>query len=103
MSWKGINRIRCGDFNGRIDVEARNKYGMPYIYSGKWHKITLTSFGYTLASSFCYLAKTPGYTPEPIVFTWQRNLTAEIKKQLTPGAIKKREKKERTRTTDSSW
>ena len=77
---------------------------MPYISYGRWQKITSTSFGYTLASNFCYLTKTPGYTPEPTVYKWQRNLTAEIKKQLTPGAIKKRENKERKiRTSDSSW
>ena len=104
MSWKGKCRIRCGDFNARIDVEARNRYGMPYISYGRWQKITPTSVGYRLASNFCYLAKTPGYTPEPTIYKWQRNLTAEIKKQLTPGAIKKREKKERKkRTSDTSW
>ena len=93
MSWKGKYRIRCGDFNARIDVEARNRYGMPYIHSGRWQKITPTSFGYTLASNFCYLTKTPGYTPEPTIYKWQRNLTAAIKKELTPGAIRARERK----------
>ena len=50
-----------------------------------------------MASNFCYLTKTPGFTPEPIVHVWQEKITAEIKKQITPGAIRRREKEECTR------
>ena len=93
-SWKGKIRIRCGDFHTRIDAEGRNGYGMPIIVAGRWQKIKPTDFAYALASNFCYLTKSPGYTPEPIIHSWQRILTKEIKKQLTPAAIKKREKEE---------
>ena len=92
MSWKGKIRVRCGDFHVRNDIETRNKYGMPIIVSGRWEYIKPNYFAYQLASNFCYLTKTPGYTPEPVVSPWQEKLTAEIKKQLTPGAIKKRSK-----------
>ena len=96
-SWKGKMRVRCSDFHVRNDYEARNGYGMPIIVSGRWEKIKPNYFAYQLASNFCYLTKTTGYTPEPIDFSWQKKLTAEIKKQMTPGAIKRREKKECTR------
>ena len=66
--------------------------GFTRIFNGKWRKIKPGHFAYDLASNFCYLTKTPGYTPEPIEFTWQRKLTAEIKRQMTPGAIRAREK-----------
>jgi len=92
-SWKGKMRVRCGDFHSRSDYEATSEYGIRYIATGRWTKIRPNYFAYSLASNFCYLTKTPGYTPEPIVYSWQEKLTAEIKKQLTPGAIQKEKKK----------
>ena len=96
-SWKGKMRVRCSDFHVRNDYEARNGYGMPIIVSDRWEKIKPNYFAYQLASNFCYLTKTPGYTPEPIDFPRQKKLTAGIKKQLTPGAIQKRKEKECSR------
>ena len=84
MTWTGKMRLRCGDFHARHEIDG-------YVYS--WYRITPEAFAYTLASNFCYLTDTPGFTPEPIDFPWQRKITAEIKKQLTPEAIKKREKR----------
>ena len=98
-SWKGKLRVRCSDFNSRIDPEGINGYGMPIIMRGRWSKIKPSSFAYQLASNFCYLTKTPGYTPEPIEYTWQRILTAEIKKQLTPEAVRRREQIDSKRTS----
>ena len=95
-AWTGKIRVRCGDFYQRIDTEGMTNSGFKRIFNGKWVKIKPSQFAYELASNFCYLTKTPGYTPEPIVFTWQRKLTAEIKKQMTPGAIKKREQNDCT-------
>ena len=76
-------------------TEVPTSYG-GYIQRGNWEKIKTTHFAHQLASNFCYLTKTPGYTLDPIVYEWQRKLTAELKKQTTPGAIKRREKKECT-------
>ena len=98
-AWTGKIRVRCGDFHQRIDTEGMTNSGFTRIFNGKWVKIKPSQFAYELASNFCYLTKTPGYTPEPIVFTWQRKITAEIKKQLTPGAIKARERKDKRRKT----
>ena len=89
-SYRGKIRVRCGDFHTRTDIESVGTYGNTYIAVGTWVKIKPSYFAYTLASNFCYLTKTPGYTPEPIVHEWQRKLTAELKKQMTPGAIKRR-------------
>ena len=86
-TWTGKIRLRCGDFHSRIEIA-------PYTY--KWERITPSQFAYTLASNFCYLTRTPGFTPDPIYFPWQRKITAELKKQTTPGAIKRREKKKCT-------
>ena len=81
-SYKAKYRIRCGDFHSRLDAVVPTVYG-GYIQRGNWNKITTKEFGHTLASNFCYLTKTPGYTPEPIVHVWQERITAEIKKQIT--------------------
>ena len=93
-AWKGKIRIRCGDFNTRIDSEGFTRSGIKRIFNGDWERIRPDTYAYTLASNFCYLTSTPGFTPEPIVHQWQRSLTAEIRKQLTPEAIKKRKIKE---------
>lgn len=97
-AWTGKIRVRCGDFHQRIDIEGVTNTGFTRIFNGKWKKIKPSQFAYELASNFCYLTKTPGYTPEPIAFTWQRKLTAEIKRQMTPEAIKRRKEKECTQT-----
>ena len=78
-AWKGKIRIRCGDFHARIDPEGRNGYGMRMIIRGDWEKIKPRDFAYKLASNFCYLTKTPGYTPDPIEHEWQRKLTNVLK------------------------
>ena len=79
-AWKGKVRIRCGDFHQRLEGEVRNGYGMKfYISYDGWEKIKPHHFAYTLASNFCYITKTPGYTPEPVVHEWQEKLTAALK------------------------
>ena len=91
-AWKGKIRVRCGDLHTRIDVEGYTEGGWKRIFNGQWERIKPNYYAYELASNFCYLTNTPGFTPEPIIYEWQRKLTAEIKKQLTPEAIKKRKK-----------
>ena len=78
-AWKGKLRIRCGDFHARIDGEGRNGYGMRIIVPGDWEKIKPREFAYKLASNFCYITKTPGYTPDPVEHEWQRKLTNVLK------------------------
>ena len=89
MTWTGKLRIRCGDFHTQTQVQG-------YFASG-WVRITPDLFAYELASNFCYLTNTPGFTPEPIIYAWQDKITTALKKQLTPGAIKKRREEECTR------
>ncbi|MDA7633943.1 hypothetical protein N8696_00805, partial [bacterium] len=84
-SYTGKLRIRCSDFHTRIEAQVIDIY--TYYSKGPWERITPSLFAYTLASNFCYLTNTPGFTPEPIVHVWQEKITAEIKKQITPGAI----------------
>ena len=81
-TYTGKLRIRCGDFHRRIDSQEINKWGNTYINPGNWQKIKPLEFAYKLASNFCYLTKTPGFTPEPIVHTWQQKITTEIKKEI---------------------
>lgn len=88
-SWTGKYRIRCSDFHSRIDGGAINGYGMRIYVPGPWERIKPGDFGYTLASNFCYLTGTPGYTPEPINYEWQRKITAALGNSgLQPKSIK---------------
>ena len=88
MTWTGKLRIRCGDFHTQTQVQG--------YFAGGWERITPDLFAYELASNFCYLTKTPGFTPEPITYAWQEKITAVLKKQLTPEAIKKSKKSDCT-------
>ena len=79
-AWKGKIRLRCGDFHQKLEGEVRNALGNKfYISYDGWEKIKPHHFAYTLASNFCYITKTPGYTPEPVVYEWQEKLTAALK------------------------
>ena len=95
-SYSGKLRVRCGDFRSRIDPQVRSSYGA-YYPAGNWEKIRPSYVAYITASNFCYLTGSLGYTPEPVEHEWQRKLTAEIKNQLSPKAIKKKKNEECTR------
>ena len=85
-SWRGKYRVRCGDFHLRTEGEVNSTYGT-YIQPGSWKRITRDSFGWTLASNFCYLTGTPGFTPEPEAYDWQVkivNLLQNAKKRPKP-------------------
>ena len=82
-TWTGKLRVRCGDFHAKLQ-SRRNiyYYGMVVGHDyggGYWEKIADDHFAYQLASNFCYLTGTPGYTAEPIEHEWQRKITATIK------------------------
>ena len=78
-SWTGKIRIRCGDFHRQIEVGYVNKYNQNTYYKWPWERIGQNTGSFDLASNFCYLTGTPGYTPEPIVHAWQRKITETIK------------------------
>ena len=82
-TWTGKLRVRCGDFHAKVQPrQTIYYYGAPvgHDYSGGfWEQIDQSQFAYELASNFCYLTGTAGYTPEPIVHDWQRKITATIK------------------------
>ena len=81
-AWIGKVRVRCGDFHAKLQPRRTiYYYGSPvgHDYSGgHWEKIDQSQFAYHLASNFCYLTGSPGYTPEPIDHEWQRKITATI-------------------------
>lgn len=95
-AWIGKVRVRCGDFHAKLQPRRTiYYYGAPvgHDYSGGyWEKIDQSHFSYHLASNFCYLTGSPGYTPEPIVHEWQRKITATI--QAAP------KKKARSKSND---
>ena len=76
--WTGKIRLRCNDFHYRIEIDS---------YNWGWERMQPGDFAYDLASYFCYLTETPGFTPEPMKYTWQKKITEEIEKQLSPEAI----------------
>ena len=80
-TWTGKMEIRCGDFHARGATRYRDGWsGYTYIY-GPWEQMDNRHFGSTLASNFCHLVGSPGYTPEPIQHEWQRKITATIAKE----------------------
>lgn len=78
-TWTGKLEIRCGDFHYRGANRNPDGFGGYEYWYGPWEKIDSSIFPYTLASNFCHLTGSPGFTPEPIVHDWQRKLTATIK------------------------
>ena len=85
-SWRGKFRVRCGDFHNRTEAEINGPYGA-YFNPTSWRRITRDSFGWTLASNFCYLTGIPGFTPEPEAYDWQVkivNLLQNAKKRPKP-------------------
>ena len=85
-SWRGKFRVRCGDFHNRTEAEVILNIGTRYVPT-PWQRITNDSFGWTLASNFCYLTGTPGFTPEPEAYDWQVkivNLLQNAKKRPKP-------------------
>jgi hypothetical protein len=78
-TWTGKVRVRCGDFHARTEAGAVNGYGMRIYVPGPWERIDKTQFAYVLASNFCYLTGSPGYTAEPVNSSWQRKITEALK------------------------
>jgi hypothetical protein len=74
-SWWGKYEIRCSDYHARLAAGYASGFGGNYYPWGGWEKMDSDFFGAKLASNFCYLTGTPGYTPEPIEHHWQAKIT----------------------------
>ena len=89
-SYRGKIRIRCSDFEQRIERLTHNAFGVAHIYRHQWQKIKPGYFAYTLASNFCHFTGVKGYTPEPLEYEWQKRLSlsleAAIRKQPAPAS-----------------
>ena len=77
-TWTGKLRVRCGDFHARTEAQVNTGFGTDYSV-GAWEKIDKSMFAWTLASNFCYLTGTPGFTPEPEEHEWQKKIANLLK------------------------